>query len=154
MSLAALQGHRRVYIATPYTKYKLGIQEAWKTAVEVSSRLKKAGVVLYSPIVHSHPIAIMGNIDPLDFKMWIADNISQVEDADACAVVLMDGWAESFGVQDEIKKFKDAGKPIYLVHPVTLEVTLAGPTGELTAEYTLPLTPLEQYIADAEAAGC
>jgi len=146
MSLAALARHRRVYIATPYTKYRLGIQEAWKAAVDVCGRLKHEGVVLYSPIVHSHPIAVMGGIDPLDFKMWIKDNESQVADADAIAVIQLEGWEESYGVKVEIDAFKAAGKSLYLVHPVTLEVTLFTPPPE-----PLEPTPLELAIARLDA---
>lgn len=147
MSLAALAAHRRVYIATPYTKYRQGIQEAWKAAVEVCGKLKHAGVTLYSPIVHSHPIAILGDIDPLDFKMWIKDNESQVADADAIAVIQMEGWEESYGVKVETDAFIVAKKPVYLVHPATLEVT-ALPAAPLEP------TPLELAIArfDADAA--
>lgn len=126
MSLQDLAAHRRVYIATPYTKYKAGIYKAWRDAAVVCGKLKQHGVVLYSPIVHSHPIAIGGELDPLDYKMWIKDNESQVADADACAVIQMEGWEDSYGVGVEIDSFKAAGKPIYLVHPVTLEVTRFG----------------------------
>lgn len=122
-SLKVLQRHRRVYLATPYTKYREGIGAAWKAAAEVASHLFRAGIDTYSPIVHHHPIAIAGNLDPLDHKIWLPANQTQIDDADAIVVALLEGWDESYGVNVEIEMFQAAGKPIYYLHPVTLEVT-------------------------------
>ena len=33
--------------------------------------LIRQGIRVYSPIAHTHPIAIHGGIDPLDHKIWL-----------------------------------------------------------------------------------
>lgn len=122
-SLKVLRKHRRIYLASPYTKYEDGIHAAWKAVIEVAAHLFKAGIDTYTPIGHHHPIAIAGNLDPLDHKIWLPANESQISDADACVIALLPGWDESYGIQVEIDLFQKANKPIYYLDPVTLEVT-------------------------------
>lgn len=108
-----LTKYKLVYLATPYSKYKAGIHMAFVDASIFAARLLQSGVNVYSPIAHTHPLAIYGNIDPLDHNVWLPFDKSMMEASEALVVAEMQGWQESKGIQHEIEFFERAGKPIY-----------------------------------------
>jgi hypothetical protein len=100
------------YLGSPYTKYKAGIHAAFLAVCSEAARLVSAGVIIYSPIAHTHPIAIHGNIDPLDLNIWLPVERPLMDAACGLIVLKMDGWEESVGLKYEIDLFQQAGKPI------------------------------------------
>lgn len=48
------------YLATPYSKFEGGLEAAFRAAAEVAAKLVRQGESVYSPICHTHPIAIYG----------------------------------------------------------------------------------------------
>src|ERR1700686_5471517 len=46
------------YLATPYTQYRDGIEAAFVQAASLAGRLLQARSFVYSPIAHTHPIAM------------------------------------------------------------------------------------------------
>lgn len=111
-----------VYLGTPYTKFPGGIEAAFVAACELTARLLRAGVKVYSPIAHTHPVAIHGSIDPLDHKIWLPFDEAIMRKADAMAVAELPTWASSYGIAHEIGVFVGAGKPVIHIDPVTLVV--------------------------------
>jgi hypothetical protein len=111
-----------VYLATPYSKYKKGVDEAFKDAARLTGRLLKMGVKVYSPICHTHPIAIYSLIDPLDHSIWLPFDEAIMAKADAMLVAKMEGWSMSRGIQHEMGFFGAAEKPIYYLDIDTFEV--------------------------------
>lgn len=111
-----------IYLATPYTKYHLGIEKAFEHAAELAARLLRRGIVVYSPIVHTHPIAKYGNIDPLNHEIWLDFDATMMEASKSLLVAQMEGWEDSYGVAHEIDVFLSAGKPIRFLNPETLEI--------------------------------
>lgn len=114
------------YLATPYTKYAGGIDAAFQAAAKLAARLLKNNVRIYSPIAHTHPLAIHGGMDPLDHAIWLPFDEAMMEASDALVVAHMDGWHHSYGIQHEIKVFANAGKPIFDLDPDTLHVVRRG----------------------------
>lgn len=110
------------YLATPYTKYAAGIDAAFRDASALAAELLRAGIAVYSPIAHCHPLAIHGGLDPLDHSVWIPFDAAMMDAAKVLIVAHMDGWRESFGVTHEIGVFARAGKPIYDLDPATLSM--------------------------------
>ncbi len=100
------------YLATPYTRYPLGRDEAFRMAARVAGRLVLRGVHVFSPIAHSHPIAELGGIDPCDGAKWRHADAPFVEAARGCIVYQARGWDTSAGVAHEIAEFTRAGKPV------------------------------------------
>lgn len=115
-------GYNLVYLATPYSKYKKGIEEAFKDTARLTAKLLRMGVKVYSPICHTHPIAVHGHIDPFDHDVWLPFDAAMMAKADAMLVAKMDGWSESRGIQHEIGVFGAAEKPIYYLNIDTFEV--------------------------------
>jgi hypothetical protein len=112
-----------IYLASPYTKYKPGIWQAYMEAARIAGVLTGLGVQVYSPIAHSHPLALYGNLDPLDGKLWQRVDAPFLALCDECLVAKMDGWQESSGVTHEIAEFKKAGKPVRYLDPKTLAIS-------------------------------
>lgn len=114
-----------VYLASPYSKYLTGIEQAFIEVAGVAAELLKQGVKVYSPIVQTHPMAIHGGLDPLDHSIWLPFDETMLRLSSALAICTMEGWEESTGIAFEIDFFKKTTKPIFFVHPITL--TVVGP---------------------------
>ncbi len=116
-----------MYLATPYSKYEGGIDEAFKLACRARAALMRLGLSVYSPIVHCHPVAIEGNIDPLDHEIWLRDDRPFMLAAHSLIVLKAKGWDVSYGIGEEIKTFKEQHKPIFYMNgleaPIIFSVT-------------------------------
>jgi hypothetical protein len=118
-----LRRYSLCYLATPYSKYKAGLDKAFEDAAALAAVLLVEGVKVYSPIAHTHPLAKYSHLDPLDHEIWLPFDEAMMTAADALIVVHMDGWEESYGIAHEIKFFAEAGKPIYDLDPKSLALT-------------------------------
>jgi len=103
------------YVATPYTKYPIGLQSAFEDACRATAELMRRGVPCLSPIAHSHPVATIGGIDPVDHDLWVRNDAPLVHAACGCLVIMMPGWQDSRGVAHEIAEFTAAGKPVFFL---------------------------------------
>ena len=104
------------YIATPYTKYQKGVQEAFEEACAAAAIMIRAGYRVFSPIAHTHSIAVYGEIPLADHNIWLPADRPFMDTAGGLVVVKMEGWDSSVGVLHEIDVFNKAKKPIeYLV---------------------------------------
>lgn len=122
VTLDDIAGYPLVYLATPYSKYIGGIEHAFIAAAALAGRLLQRGISVYSPIAHTHPIAIHGRIDPLDHSIWLPFDEAMMKASSALLVAQMSGWNESKGILHEIKFFAEAGKPVFYLDTVTLKV--------------------------------
>lgn len=105
------------YLATPYSKFTDGIEAAFRAAAEQAALFVRAGVPVYSPIAHTHPVAIYGGLDPLDHKVWLPADAPFMQAAKALVVCQLDGWDVSYGISEEVKAFRAAGKPVIYMTP-------------------------------------
>ena len=104
-----------VYVASPYSRYPDGIDEAFREASRVSAWLLRRGVKLFCPIAHSHPISNYGFIDPNNHEIWLPADKPLMDAAGALLVVMMPSWQESYGIGVEIDTFVAARKPIFFL---------------------------------------
>lgn len=114
------------YIATPYTRFPEGIEAAFVAACEQAAFLLRNGVRTYSPIAHTHPIAIHGKIDPLDHSIWLPFDEAMMEAAVGIIVCQLPTWEISYGVKHEIEHFLAAGKPVIYMTPGEVPTVLRG----------------------------
>lgn len=111
------------YLATPYTKYMNGdIEAAFVAACKLTADLLSAGNAIYSPIAHTHPVAIHSGLDPLDHSIWLPFDEAMMAAADALLVAQMPGWRESFGIAHEIEFFTKARKPVLYLDIATMKI--------------------------------
>jgi len=103
------------YIASPYSHEDPTVRK--KRFYDVSlytAHLIRSGVVAYSPIAHSHPLAEEFNLEG-DFDAWKRQNFGMLSKASMMIVVCLDGWQESKGVTAEIAFARECGIPINYV---------------------------------------
>lgn len=105
------------YLATPYSKYPQGIEQAYRDACREAAILVKAKIPFYSPIAHTHPIAIQGDIDPFDHNIWLPACRPILDAAKGIIVCQLEGWSESYGVAVEILAFRKAHKSVVFMTP-------------------------------------
>ena len=122
MKLEALKGIGLLYVGTPYSKYAAGIDAAFQDAAKVAAKLLRAGLKVYSPIAHTHPVALYGEIDPLDLSVWLPFDATMMAKSNALVVAMMQGWEASSGIRHEMEEFVLAGKPVFFLNVETLEV--------------------------------
>lgn len=101
------------YLATPYSKYPGGIEKAFREAARLTGLLLQRGICAYSPIAHTHPIAIYGKLDPYDHTIWLPFDEAMMDAAEHLIVAMMPSWETSTGIKHEIEYFTKAGKPVY-----------------------------------------
>lgn len=122
MKLADLKQFDLIYVGTPYTKYPGGIEVAFIDAAKLTARLMKFGLKVYSPIAHTHPLAVYGGLDPLDLTIWLPFDAAMMRKSDAMLVAMMEGWETSTGIRHEIEAFTDADKPVFYMPPELFEL--------------------------------
>jgi Domain of unknown function (DUF1937) len=108
------------YLATPYSKYPHGIKAAFNLAVEARGLLLRAGVPCFSPIIHSHPVAIRCGIDPHDHSIWLPSEAPIM--AAACGLIMLraESWESSYGMEQERLIFKGSQRPVVYMDPGTV----------------------------------
>lgn len=129
--LLGSDGQGLAYLATPYTKYVSGIDKAFEDAARLAGVLLVAGVRVYSPIVHCHPIAIASGLDPHDHSIWLPFNELMLSLSRVLIVGQLPGWVESDGVTHEIKTFMRTRRPIFDLDPATFVMTRVAHVGDL-----------------------
>lgn len=118
LSLPALQVPNGFwYVGTPYSRYPGGLEKAFVMACEQVGVLLRAGLSAYSPIAHTHPVAMVCHIDPLDHDIWMPADRPMMLAAVGLVVVKAPGWEASRGLTEEIREFEAAGKPIVSMNP-------------------------------------
>lgn len=112
-----------IYLASPYSHPNAFIREQrFDEACRAAGKIMKLGHVVFSPIAHSHPIAERGIEGSWDF--WQKQDLPILERCDALAVLELDGWKESVGVQAEIAHAEKIGKTIGRLDPATIAFDL------------------------------
>lgn len=92
----------KIYLACPYSHRKKQIMaDRFELANKKTAELMKQGHIVFSPISHSHSIAVQEKL-PLDFEFWKKMDTSFIEWCDAVYVLKIDGWEKSKGVKKEI----------------------------------------------------
>ena len=127
-----------IYLASPYTHPDARVRERrFQEACRASAALLRAGVVVFSPIAHSHPIANYGL--PTNWEFWERVDREYLARCDLLAVLTLPGWRESVGVQAEIQIAIELGLRIIFLNPGESE--LMGQDAPTLTELQKPLMP-------------
>jgi hypothetical protein len=101
-----------IYLACPYSSPDPAVREQRFHAVNrAAARLMEQGDLIFSPISHSHPIAIDGGL-PKDWGFWERYDRAILGCCRTLIVLCLPGWEQSVGVQAEIKIAKELGLDI------------------------------------------
>jgi hypothetical protein len=108
------------YLATSYTKHPGGLEAAYEMAVAATAVLMDAGIRVFSPIVHSHPVSKI--IRGTDVGFWLKADAPMMDAAHGM-IILRDGnWGDSNGIAKERNRFTEACKPIVYMDPGVVPV--------------------------------
>jgi len=133
------------YLATPYSKYPDGRKLAFEVACKQAGILTNAGVVVFSPIAHSHPLVIHGNVSGTDFAAWEAFDRAMIQASIGCIVCKMQGWQESEGIARELDIFRLQSKPIVEMEPGWVPAMFLG-----TGRCTITGKPVTEAVREAQ----
>jgi hypothetical protein len=105
------------YLASAYSKFPGGHKAAFDIACENAALLLNAGISVFCPIAHSHPLVDHG-LKAVDHDFWI-NTVDRplMEGAKGLIFLEMDGWQQSSGMMEEIVHFVKAGKPVVFMQP-------------------------------------
>lgn len=104
------------YLASPYSHPDPAVRQVrYEIACEATAHLMRQGLHVFSPIVHSHPLA---GILPAGWDFWQGIDVHFLGLCQRFIVLMLPGWRESVGVQDEIRMRQSAGRDIeYMAWP-------------------------------------
>lgn len=102
------------YVASPYSDPNPAVRQArYEAAVAFVAWCYASGWVVYSPIVHSHPPALVAEL-PTDAAFWWRVNETMLAVATEVLVLKIPGWDRSKGVAQEMDEAERAGLPVRL----------------------------------------
>jgi len=105
-----------IYLCSPYSHPDPSVREArFDAACLATVELMRAGHVVFSPIVHGHPL-VRFNL-PIEWKYWERIDREHLRRCDEVVVLMLDGWRESRGVQAEIDLAIEMDLPIRYLPP-------------------------------------
>lgn len=98
-----------IYLASPYSHPDATVREArFRAVCRRAAAMVREGLLVYSPIAHSHPLAIEAGL-PGDWPFWAEHNRRMLERCSALVVLRLPGWEESQGVQAEVEIARSLG---------------------------------------------
>lgn len=101
-----------IYLASPYTDPDTTVMhQRFLLACTAVGLLTGRGEIVYSPIVHFHPVAQLMDL-PRDFEFWRKQNFAMIEICVSVTVLRLPGWETSRGVNAETAYAKLLGRPV------------------------------------------
>jgi hypothetical protein len=108
-----------VYLASPYSHPDTSVREVrFQEVCRAAAHLMKAGLHVFSPIAHTHPISLAGKL-PGDWEYWKAYDETVLASCFALAVLKLDGWDQSKGIQGEVDIARRLRLTTYYTGPAT-----------------------------------
>lgn len=107
----------RLYLASPYTATK-DREQAFRDACYLAARLTAGGIPVFAAVPWGHVLVLHGYLPQDDHAFWMEALRPWMDACDALVVATIDGWEKSRGIAEEIRIFRDAGKPIYRMNRI------------------------------------
>lgn len=91
-----------IYLASPYSHPDVIVrQNRFENVCRYAAFLMSRGDIVFSPIAHTHPIAIQGSL-PLLWSYWKKVDIAFMKCCNRMTILRLDGWKESEGIKEEM----------------------------------------------------
>jgi hypothetical protein len=112
------------YLASPYSKYPAGPKAAYEVALRNTNLLLRNGFLVFSPIVHSHPLE---NSQPAtDKRIWLEIDLAILPMCIGLIFLRAASWEISAGMKEEENIMWALGKPVIKMEPECLPTELIG----------------------------
>jgi len=106
-----------IYLASPYSHPDKAVEaRRFGVVCRKAAEMMRDGYVVFSPIAHTHSIALAGNL-PTGWDYWKRVDRELVMLCSRMVVLMLDGWEQSVGVQAEIEYAKELRIPIEYKSP-------------------------------------
>lgn len=117
----------RIYLASPYSDAKAEVmEERYEAAIDAVAYIQTTmPAVVYSPIVHWHPVAKRHKL-PREHAFWINVDDEFITWAGKIMVLTLPGWKQSAGVQREIMKARYWLKVVQELSPLKVQEWMQG----------------------------
>ena len=103
-----------IYLASPYSDPTPAVRaKRFLDALHYTAEATRDGEMVFSPIVHSHPLAL--GCASGDWDFWREFDLRLLSACDILRVLQVPGWEKSRGVSDEIRAAIEMGKKIEYV---------------------------------------
>src|SRR5687768_4118065 len=100
------------YLAAPYSHPDRKVRKKrFVAACRAADALMREGLVVFSPLSHSHPIEVYredGKIDGFDY--WMAQDLPWLDRCDVLVSYTTEGWDSSKGMAAEFERASNLGK--------------------------------------------
>src|SRR5437870_6037297 len=112
------------YLCSPYTCKDSGVTEKYipeikehryREALRCLAYYTSLGEILFSPIVHSHPMSVHHTL-PGDWEFWQKVGRDIISRCDELWILMIDSWRESIGIRAEVDIAYP--KPVMLIEPM------------------------------------
>ena len=101
-----------IYLASPYSHPDPAVmQRRYEQVCEATAALIRQGYLVYSPIVHSHPLVSYGL--PTDWGYWQQLDEAMIRRCQQLWILTLDGWSTSRGIVSELRIVNLLGLPVY-----------------------------------------
>lgn len=106
-----------VYLATPYSHPDPSVEQIrFEVVNRVAAKLMAEGEHIFSPISHTHPIALAGEL-PKNWEFWKEYDTAILSVCSKLIVLRQVGWEWSKGVTEEVKIAESLGIPVSYIDP-------------------------------------
>jgi hypothetical protein len=106
-----------IYLACPYSDSDPTVrQQRFEKVNRFAAELMRTGVMVFSPISHTHPIAVAGEL-PKGWDFWERYDRTFLEMSRAMVVLTLPGYETSKGVKAETRIMLDMRRHIMLAAP-------------------------------------
>ncbi len=90
-----------MYLASPYTHLHTEIQHMRYLAVrDTVAHLMRNGVLVFSPILHCHPLAVSCGLKG-DINFWREYDFAMIAALPQFGILRLPGWRQSGGIEEE-----------------------------------------------------
>jgi len=109
-----------IYLASPYSHPDFEIKvRRFEEAAKAAAYLMNKGIIIFSPIAMTHPMAIYGEL-PGHWDFWHRFDREYVKACSELWVLKLSGWEQSRGVRAEIELARSFGKKVSYFRPEAL----------------------------------
>jgi len=100
------------YLASPYSDPDPAVRlQRFEAVCKAAATLMRHGVYVFSPIAHTHSIAMAGEL-PLGWDFWERYDREMIAACDEVLVLCLEGYNKSRGVQAEIAIAEELDIPV------------------------------------------
>ncbi len=113
-----------MYLASPYTHLDKEIQHMRYLAVrDTTAQLMRDGILVFSPIVHCHPLAVSCGLKG-DINFWRDYDFALIAALPYFGILKLPGWLQSEGIKEEKAHALSLGRIVESIAPYSIYADL------------------------------